>query len=54
MKVFLKINRDDPASILCLRHWCEVFKIYETFILCDLYDVKKDTVPSFLKTVYLI
>jgi hypothetical protein len=51
MKAFLKINRDDPASILCLRHWCEVFKTYETFILCDLYDVKKDTVPSFLKTV---
>jgi hypothetical protein len=51
MKAFLKINRNDPASILCLRHWFEVFKTYETFILCDLYDTKKDPVPDFLKTV---
>lgn len=51
MKSFLKINRSDPASLLCLRFWCEVFKNYETFILCDLYDTKKDSVPSFIKTI---
>jgi len=51
MKAFLKINRIDPASTLCLRHWCEIFKMYETFILCDLYDPQKDPAPSFLKSI---
>jgi len=51
MKAFLKINRDDPSSLLCLRYWCEVFKKYETFILCDLYDVKIQSTPSFLQSV---
>jgi len=51
MKAFLKINRTDPASILCLRHWCEIFKPYETFILCDLYNPKNENTPNFLKTV---
>ncbi len=51
MKAFLKINRTDPASALCLKHWCEVFRPYETFILCDLYDPKKDPTPEFLKSI---
>jgi hypothetical protein len=51
MKAFLKINRDDPASALCLRYWCEVFKSYETFILCDLYNPQTESAPEFLKSI---
>ena len=35
IKAFLKIDRMDPSGILCLRFWLEVFKSYETYILCD-------------------
>lgn len=34
-KVFLKINRPGASAIACLRHWLEVFKNHETYILCD-------------------
>ena len=34
-KAFLKIDRMDSSGILCLRFWLEVFKNYETYILCD-------------------
>lgn len=50
-KVFLKFNRSDPASVLCLRSWLEVFRDYQTVILCDLYTVNQDPVPDYLRTV---
>ena len=53
MKVFLKINRDDPAAVLCLRFWLEVFKNYKTFILCDRYRPDIDPTPDYLKTVLI-
>jgi len=33
--VFLKIDRDVPHTLLCLRFWLETFKNYKTFVLCD-------------------
>lgn len=50
-KVFLKFNRSDAASLLCLRFWCETFRGYDTYILCDLYNVSSDPVPSYLKSI---
>jgi hypothetical protein len=32
---FLKINRTGPSSIACLRHWLEIFRNHNTYILCD-------------------
>lgn len=34
-KAFLKINRQGPSAIACLRHWLEIFRYHETYILCD-------------------
>lgn len=52
MKVFLKFNREDDYSKICLIHWLEIFKDYEIFILTDLFDVSlKKNIPAFLKTV---
>jgi hypothetical protein len=34
-KAFLKINRPGASAIACLRHWLEVFRDHETYILCD-------------------
>jgi len=52
-KVFLKFHRTDPASILCLRFWCELFKNYKTFIICDRYNPSSDPTPEYLKTVLI-
>ena len=35
VKAFLKINRPGASAISCLRHWLEIFKHHETYILCD-------------------
>lgn len=35
VKAFLKINRTGASAIACLRHWLEIFKHHETYILCD-------------------
>lgn len=51
VKAFLKFHRTDPAAVLCLRFWCELFKEYETFILCDRYDPKFESTPLYLKSV---
>lgn len=34
-KAFLKINRTGASAISCLRHWLEIFRYHETYILCD-------------------
>lgn len=34
-KAFLKINRTGASAIACLRHWLEIFRDHETYILCD-------------------
>lgn len=52
-KAFLKFNRSDAASLLCLRFWLESFREYETYILCDLYDINVDPVPTYLKSILL-
>jgi hypothetical protein len=51
--VFLKFHRTDPAAVLCLRFWLEVFKNYKTFILCDRYKPGSDPTPDYLKTVLI-
>lgn len=53
VKAFLKFHRTDPASILCLRFWCELFREHETYILCDHFNPKTDKIPSYLKTVLI-
>lgn len=35
IKAFLKINRTGASAIACLRHWLEIFRDHETYILCD-------------------
>ena len=52
-KVFLKFHRTDPASVLCLRFWCELFKEYETYILCDRYNPAIESPPDYLKTILI-
>jgi hypothetical protein len=51
IKTFLKFHRTDPASVLCLRFWLELFRDYDTYILCDRYDPKTEMPPEYLKTV---
>ena len=34
-KAFLKINRTGASAMACLRHWLEIFRHHETYILCD-------------------
>jgi len=53
LKVFLKFHRTDPAAVNCLRYWLEVFKNYETFILCDRYDPSEEPTPDYLKSSLL-
>lgn len=52
-QVFLKFHRTDPAAVLCLRFWCELFKEYETYILCDRYNPLVESPPDYLKTVLI-
>lgn len=51
VKAFLKINRMDAHGIFCLRYWCEVFKDYETYILCDKFKQGEEPPPAELQTV---
>jgi len=51
MKVFLKFNRSDAHSIICLHQWMEIFKNYEMIVVCDLYNVDKEQQPQFLKNL---
>jgi hypothetical protein len=54
LKVFLKFNRSEIFSIVCLTYWLELFKEYDITIVCDLFDTKIDAVPDYLKRlVYL-
>jgi hypothetical protein len=48
MKAFLKFNRSDTASIMCLYHWLELFRDYDITVVCDLYDVKTQPRPAYL------
>jgi len=52
-KVFLKFNRTDSFSLVCLLHWLEVFKGHEIFIVCDLYNTVKDQIPYYLSSLIL-
>jgi hypothetical protein len=52
-KVFLKFHRTDPAAVLCLRFWLELFKNYKTFILCDRYNPSSESAPGYLKTILI-
>lgn len=49
VKVFLKYNRTETETypISCLRFWLEVFKDYDTYILCDLFNANE--VPDHFK-----
>lgn len=49
MKVFLKYNRIGTVEESCLSFWLEVFAQYEIYIVCDLFNVDKDSVPKNLK-----
>ena len=48
MNVFLKIDRNVPHTLLCLRFWLETFKNYSTFILCDNPDLSKKLESCFV------
>jgi hypothetical protein len=47
-KAFLKFNRDDASSLVCLFYWLEIFKDYELFLICDLFR-ENSPVPENLK-----
>lgn len=51
MKVFLKFNRSDAHSLICLHQWMEIFKEYDITLVCDLYDVNRDTMPQYLNNL---
>ena len=48
VNVFLKIDRNVPHTLLCLRFWLETFKNYSTFILCDNPDLSKKLESCFV------
>lgn len=48
MKAFLKYNREEPFSKVCLLHWLELLNDYEIFIVCDLFNVKTESPPEYL------
>jgi len=48
MKAFLKFNRSDTASIMCLYHWLELFRDYDITVVCDLYNVDTQPRPAYL------
>jgi len=51
VKAFLKINRMDVHGVFCTRYWCEVFKDYETYILCDKFKQDAEPPPAELKSI---
>lgn len=51
VKAFLKINRMDAHGVFCLRYWCELFREYETYIICDKFTQGSDPIPAELTTV---
>lgn len=53
MKAFLKFHRIEPAALLCLRSWLEVFRYHDTYIICDHYNPKTDQAPDYLKSVLI-
>lgn len=51
-KVFLKFNRPELSSQICLIQWIEIFKDYPITIVCDLFDAAKgEPVPEFLRKI---
>lgn len=50
--VYLKFNRPELASQLCLLQWIEIFKDYPKVIVCDLFNIsKKEPIPDYLQWV---
>lgn len=51
VKAFLKFNRDasEIYPIACLRFWLEIFKEYDTYIVCDLFS--PNDVPEYIKHI---
>lgn len=47
-EVFLKFNRPDISSYLCLMSWIEIFHGYKIFIICDCFSTQKP-MPNFLR-----
>lgn len=45
-KVFLKFNRSDEFSYVCLLSWLEIFKNYQIYVVCDLFNAEKDSIPK--------
>lgn len=50
-KVFLKFNRKGEREEQCLLFWLKLFSEYKIYIVCDLFDVKKDSVPTNLQNI---
>jgi hypothetical protein len=48
-KVFLKFNRTESFALVCLVFWLELFKNYELFLVCDLFNPARDPIPDFLE-----
>lgn len=40
MKVFLKFNRLEPHSEVCLIHWLKIFENYDIILSCDIENIK--------------
>ena len=51
MKVFLTFNRNDTTSLICLHNWLEIFKEYEIILVCDLYDVARESKPAYFSSI---
>lgn len=51
MKAFFTFNRNDTTSLICLQNWLEIFRDYEIIIVCDLYDVVRESKPSYLSNL---
>lgn len=52
LQVFLKFNRSELASQLCLQHWIEIFQDCKITIVCDLFNSGRgEPVPDFLQKI---
>ncbi len=50
--VFLKFNRPEISSQICLIQWIEIFKDYPITIVCDLFNGSKgEPIPSYIEKI---
>lgn len=50
-KAFLKYNRIGIIEESCLSFWVNLFEDYKIYVVCDLFELNKDSIPDNLKKI---